>query len=99
MENESDDKNDGSTPIQVTKLWSNIELQESLKEIGTSPAVSIARDQDFSVKMENKAARYQHSSSFRASSDELPANCTVYDAQQAGNSSRMKLLYIYMHQT
>eukprot|EP00957_Ditylum_brightwellii_P067131 5095264-Ditylum_brightwellii.AAC.1 len=76
-ENESDDINDGSTPIQVTKLRLNIELQSSLKEIGTSyimsdkekqhynkslllkglvPAACSARSQDFSAKLENKAA-------------------------------------------
>ena len=32
MENESDDENDGSTARQVTKLRSNLDLQESLKQ-------------------------------------------------------------------
>eukprot|EP00957_Ditylum_brightwellii_P060366 4583441-Ditylum_brightwellii.AAC.1 len=81
-ENESDDKNDGSTPIQ--------ELV---------PAASSAKDQDFSAKLENKAARHQNLSSSRASSDKLPAICAVHDAQQAGNSSIMIPSYICMGQT
>eukprot|EP00957_Ditylum_brightwellii_P001582 123891-Ditylum_brightwellii.AAC.1 len=72
----------------------NQHYNKSLLLKGLVPAAHSARAQDFSAKLENKAARYKNLSSFRASSDELPANCAMYDAQQAGNSPRMTLPYI-----
>eukprot|EP00957_Ditylum_brightwellii_P098453 7501049-Ditylum_brightwellii.AAC.1 len=72
---------------------------KSLLLKGLVPAACSARAQDFSAKLENKAARYQNLSSSRASSDQLPANCAVYDAQQAGNLPRMTPSYIFMGQT
>eukprot|EP00957_Ditylum_brightwellii_P028467 2149670-Ditylum_brightwellii.AAC.1 len=78
------------------------EKQHYIKSLllkGLVPAASIARYCDFSAKLEKKAARYKSMSPSRASSDKLPADCVVYNAQQAENSSRMTPPYICMGQT
>ena len=51
MENESDDENDGSIARQVTKLRSNLDLQESLKQIGTSYFMSEEEKQQYNKSL------------------------------------------------